>query len=196
MPRVQPLPREDLAQYAPMFTQLEEFFGYLPNDYLTMARRDGLLEAVAALTEVILFAPGKVPMDLRLLIVYGASRAAGCMYCTAHSAALSERHGLPLEKVVSIHEFATHPDFTPKERAALQVAAHAYTVPNSASEEDFEELRKYFDDEAIVEIVSLISMMGFYTRWNDTLATVLERPPSMFSQENISHMGWKLDKHQ
>ncbi|MEM7466766.1 MAG: carboxymuconolactone decarboxylase family protein [Pseudomonadota bacterium] len=193
MPRLEPLPRPELAKYDGMFSQLEEFFGFLPNDYLTMGRKPKILEALAQLTEACLFEPGKTDMVLRLLVTYIASRAAGCMYCTSHCAILAQKHGLPMEKIEAINDYATHPLFTEAERAALKVADGANKIPNAVSDEDFAGLRKYYDDEAIAEIVGVIAMMSFYNKWNDTLATTAETPPREMAESNLS--WWAVGKH-
>ena len=195
MPRIEPLKREDLAQYDDMFQHLEEFFGYLPNDYQTMARKPGLLEVVAQLTETCLFSEHcKLPMDLRMMICYVSSRAAGCQYCTAHSAELTSRFGVSLEKVQNVMDYENQ-DFTDAEKAALRIAHGANQFPNAVTDADFDEARKHFSDEEIVDIVSLISMMSVYNKWNDTMATSLEKPPAAFSQDSLAEGGWKLGKH-
>ena len=84
MPRLETISRPELAEFEPMFQQLEAFFGYLPNDYLTMGHKPAIMKAVANLTAAVVFAPGKTSMPLRLLVPYISSRAANCMYCTAH----------------------------------------------------------------------------------------------------------------
>ena len=196
MPRIEPRPRAELADAEPMFRQLEEFFGFLPNDYLTMGHKPAVMKAVADLTAAVVFAPGKTPMSLRLLVPYIASRAAGCMYCTAHCGALAERHGLSADKVQHIHQYETHPAFSPAERAALRVAEKANRVPNAVTDDDFADLRRHFDDEAIAEIVALIAMMSFYNKWNDTLATTLERPPLEAASRLLGGIGWRAGKHR
>ncbi len=193
MPRLAPKPLADLAEHDPMFRQLEEFFGFLPNDYLTMGHKPAVMKAVVELTGAVLLTEGKTPMTLRLLIMYIASRAAGCMYCTAHCADLSLKYGLPLEKIQNIHEYKAHPSFSEAERAALNVADKANKIPNAVSDEDFEELRKHYEDEAIAEIVSQIAMMSFYNKWNDTVATTLEKPP--FDMASGSLSWWNAGKH-
>ncbi len=59
MPRIQGKSRAKLPEYEEMFQQLEEFFGYLPNDYLTMGHRPGIMKAVSDLTAAVVFAPGE-----------------------------------------------------------------------------------------------------------------------------------------
>jgi len=196
MPHIEPLPREGLEQYNEMFNGLEEFFGFLPNDYLTMARKPGLLEAVAQLTEVCMFSEhSKLPMQTRLLVTYSASRAAGCNYCVAHNAALADKNGLSMDKIHNIHNYESYEGFSDEERVVLRVAYHANSTPNTVADEDFVDLRKYYDDEQIVDIFALVGMMSFYNRWNDSLATSLEKPAANFASDNISESGWELGRH-
>jgi alkylhydroperoxidase family enzyme len=193
MPRLAPKPVADLAEYDAMFSQLEELFGFLPNDITTLGHKPVVMKAVVELTGAILLTPGKIPIPLRLLVMYISSRAAGCMYCTAHCATLGEKHGVPLEKLQNIHDYLTHASFMADERAALTVAYKANKLPNGVADEDFVELRKYFDDEAIAEIVSLMGLMAFFNKWNDTLATTLEKPPLELASRSLS--GWVVGKH-
>jgi alkylhydroperoxidase family enzyme len=193
MPRLAPKPLTDLAEYDEMFQQLEEFFGFLPNDYLTMGHKPAVMKAVVELTGAVLLAEGKTPMPLRLLVMYIASRAANCMYCTAHCAGLALKYGVSMEKIQSIRDYKTHPSFSAAERAALTVADRANKLPNAVTDEDFTELRQYYDDEAIAEIISQIAIMSFYNKWNDTVATTIEKPP--FDMASSSLSGWSAGKH-
>ena len=193
MPRLAPKPIAELAKHDEMFKQLEEIFGFLPNDYLTMGHKPAVMQAVVELTGAVLLTEGKTPMPLRLLVMYVASRAAGCMYCTAHCATLSEKYGVPMQKIQNIHDYKRHPDFSEAERAALTVADKANKLPNAVTDEDFEELRTHFGDEAIAEIVSLIALMSFYNKWNDTMATTLEKPPLDMASRSLS--WWSAGKH-
>jgi alkylhydroperoxidase family enzyme len=158
-----------------------------------MGHKPAMMKAVVDLTAAVVFAPGKTPMTLRQLILYLASREAGCMYCVAHTASLSLQHDVPLEKIQNIRDYKTHPAFSAAERAALTVADKANKIPNAVGDEDFAELRKHFDDEAIAEIVGNIALMSFYNKWNDTLATTLEKPPLDVASRSVP--GWRVSKH-
>jgi uncharacterized peroxidase-related enzyme len=193
MPRLAPKPLTELAEHGEMFNQLEELFGFLPNDIMTLGHKPAVMKAVFDLTAAVLLAQGKTSIPFRLLVMYSSSRAAGCMYCTAHCATLGEKHGLSMDKIQNIREYKTYSSFSEAERAALTVAEKANKLPNAVTDEDFAELRRYFDDEAIAEIVSLIALMSFFNKWNDTLATTLERPPLFMASSSLS--WWSAGKH-
>ena len=85
--------------------------------------------------------------------------------------------------------------FTDAERAALRVAQSAAAAPNAVTDEDFNELKKYFTDRQIVELVGQIVVFGFLNRWNDTIATELEATPIQFANAHLSQSGWIVGKH-
>jgi alkylhydroperoxidase family enzyme len=74
------------------------------------------------------------------------------------------------------------------------VAQLAGAVPNAVSDADFDELHRHFDDDQIVELVGLISIYGFFNRWNDTFATELEAAPAPFAEkllaDGVRPKGW------
>jgi uncharacterized peroxidase-related enzyme len=195
MPRIQPRPRSLFVEHEPMLRGLEEFFGFLPNDYLTMGHKPAVMAAVSELTQAVVFSPGKTTLKLRLLVAYSVSRAAACMYCVAHCGALAIEQGISLDQIQNILSFETHSKFTSEEKAALRVASRAGKTPNEVTDDDFNTLKTYFDEEGCAEIVAVIALMGFYNRWNDTVATTLERPPLDIASQHLSQYGWGLGKH-
>ncbi len=195
MPRVAPLPREDLKDLEPFFELVDGAMGFLPNSLLTMAHNPALVNAFGGLAALIQ-GPGKVPDDLKSLISFVASRSAGCQYCMAHTSHVTVNHrGASQEKFDAVWEYETSPLFSEGERAALRVAQGAGQVPNAVSDQDFKDLKEHFDDEQIVEIVSVIALFGFLNRWNDTMATELETTPMKYATDNIASHGWSAGKH-
>ncbi len=194
MPRIEPLSREELAEFEPFFQVVEQAMGFVPTSMLTMGRNRPLLQAFAGLSGTIL-AGGSLEPSLRALISYVASRAAGCLYCQAHTGHTAHRSGVSEEKLQAAFESETHPLFDEKERAALRVAHHAALVPNAVEDAHFAELKQHFDDAEIVDIVSVISLFGYLNRWNDTMATTLEASPRTFGEQTLAGGGWAAGKH-
>ena len=93
-------------------------------------------------------------------------------------------------------EFETSDLFTEAEKSALRFAQAASAVPNMVTDADFDDLREHFNDEEIVEIVSVISLFGFLNRWNDTMATSLEEEPVEFAERTLADKGWDGSKHR
>src|SRR5918994_3304665 len=193
MARVPPVRREDVPELEDAFRPVEERMGFLPNSLLTMARRPELLRAAASLAQAA--RTGTVSRELKELLAFVASTAAGCRYCQAHTASNATRVGAEAAKIANVWSYETSDLFSDAERAALRLAHHAALVPNLATDEDFEEVRRFFDDGEIVEIVTVIALFGFLNRWNDTVATDLEPRPFAIASEVIADAGWEPGKH-
>lgn len=196
MPRITPLARESLPELEETFKRAERALGFVPNSFFILARAPGTLKAFSMLSREVLGVPGKVPLAHKRLAALMASYTTGCMYCTAHTAeSAAEVDGVPAEKVASIMQYETSPLFTPAERALLRVAQGAATVPNAVTDEDMVELRKFFDEDQCVELVTAICLFGWLNRFNDTMATGLEERPLAFGEKHMKASGWTPGKH-
>jgi uncharacterized peroxidase-related enzyme len=190
MARVRSLSREDMHAHDELFATIEATYGTPPNSFYTLGRVPDLLEAAAQLSLVALRA-GKVGTELKWLVANVASRAAGCSYCSAHTGYhANAAGGAPPEKVEAVWEFETSPLFDDAERAALRLARAAAVVPNEVTTAHFDDLRRHFDDDQIVEIVAPVALFGFFNRWNDTMATDLEAPQAHFAAAHLGPTGW------
>jgi uncharacterized peroxidase-related enzyme len=194
MPRVETVSREQLSEFEDFFQIVEQGMGFLPNSMLTLGRSPDLLRAFAGLSAAVLIG-GTLSQDLKSLVSFVASNAAGCRYCQAHTAHSAERAGVGGDKLDAAFEFETSPLFSDAERAALRVARDAAFVPNATTDEQFASLRKHYNETEIVELVAVISLFGWLNRWNDTMATELESGPLSFASGRLSQHGWQVGKH-
>jgi uncharacterized peroxidase-related enzyme len=193
MPHMQPLAREDLPELEDLFRRYDETLSFVPNSLYTMSRRPEIMRTLSDLITAT-WRTGTVPAGLKPLVGIVASRAAGCRYCQAHEAVDAQMRGVEQEKIAAIWEFETSPLFSEAERAALRFARDAALVPNAVTAGHFEELRRYWDDGEIVEILAVISIFGFLNRWNDSMATELEGIPTGFATETLGS-SWQPGKH-
>ena len=121
--------------------------------------------------------------------------AAGCMYCRAHTATSALRHGVSNDKLAAIHDYPRSPLFTEAERAALDFALAAASVPNAVTDDLFSRVREHWSEGQVVEILGVIGLFGFFNRWNDSLATTLEAEPLENAHRTLSATGWQIGKH-
>ncbi|MEL7148060.1 MAG: carboxymuconolactone decarboxylase family protein [Bacteroidota bacterium] len=136
----------------------------------------------------------EVPAYLKDLIAMVSSNAAGCRYCQAHTAHTAHKNGVEIEKIKQVWEFRTSTLFAENEKAALEFALAAGSVPNQVTPDHHEALKKHFTEPQIVEIMSTIAIFGFLNRWNDSMGTVLEQEPLQFAQQHLS-ASWEAGKH-
>jgi len=191
---VTPKKREDVPELEGVFQLVEGSMGFLPNSMLTMAVKPGLVEAFAGLGANIQL-PSALPDEIKRMVAFMASRAAGCVYCQTHTHHQAANAGIGADKLEAIWSYETSDLFSDAERAALRVAQAAGQVPNAVTADDMAELKRHFTDEQIVDLVAVIAMFGFLNRWNDTFATTLEADPIAHADAHMASHGWDAGKH-
>ena len=195
MPRIEPLPSETVPELQALLEASKNRMGFLPNSQLIMARRPEILRGFVQLAAAINGTSSTVDPQLRNLVSQMASRASGCGYCMAHTAHTAGRVGVSAAKEDALWEYETSPLFSDAERAALLVAQGAAQAPNAVTDADFTELKRYYTDTQIVDIVAVIALFGFLNRFNDTMATELESSPIEAGQRFLAEKGWTVGKH-
>jgi uncharacterized peroxidase-related enzyme len=191
---MRPLRREDHPELEELFRLYDETMSFVPNSLFTMARRPEILRAFSELITQI-WRTGTVQVGLKPLIAIVASTAAGCRYCQAHETVDAKMRGVDEAKIAEIWNFERSPLYSDAERAALRFARDASLIPNDVTPAHFEELRRYWDDGEIVEMLAVIGLFGFLNRWNDSMATDLEDVPNAFAGSTIGPHGWEPGKH-
>ena len=181
--------REDFTDLDELFRGVEAFMGYVPNAHLTMAEKPELLLAFSNLAMTIFQSEG-IDMQTKQLIALASSLSSGCKYCQAHTSHGAERAGMKEEKVADILNYEESEHYSKEERVILDLSFASGKTPNASNKEHFEELKKYFSDGQIIDIVSVISLFGFLNRWNDTFGTRLEDIPRDFVEEKLEPLGW------
>jgi len=137
-----------------------------------------------------------LPGELKQFVFTAASLASGCTHCQSHGSYHLHSLGVPDDKIQALWSYQTSERFTLAERAALDLAFAAGVAPNASGPEHFEELRKHYSDEQIIEIVAVIAIGGFLNRWNDTIATVTDQESVDFARRVLEPAGWRQGKHQ
>ena len=195
-PRLQPLPPEHSPELKEQFEAMRKNLGFIPNSVLIMQRKPKLAKALAQMTAAAWDPEGEVDRGFKRIIAHVASRAAGCQYCMAHTAGGALHFGVEDKKLAAVWEYETSPLYSNAERAVLDFAVAAASVPNAVTDEMFAELRKHWTEGQIVEIVFVIAQFGFLNRWNDTMATPLEDEPIEVGQRYLARGGWVIGKHR
>lgn len=195
MPLVAPLGKGSSAEVDQLATFFNETLGFTPNSVLTMQRRPEIASAFINLNKAVMANRGRVTSEQKRLIGYLASMTAGCRYCEAHTILAAERYGATSERLDAIWDYRTSALFTDAERAALDFAVAASSVPNAVDESIADALRAHWDDGEIVEILGVVALFGFLNRWNDSMGTVLEDGAAEIGERQLGRNGWSRGKH-
>jgi alkylhydroperoxidase family enzyme len=133
---------------------------------------------------------------LKRLIAYISSYTTGCQYWQAHGIRAAERYGAGEEQLKNIWDYKTHPAFSEAERAALDFAVAASSVPNAVDEPIAEALRKHWDEGDIVEIAGVVALFGYLNRWNDSMTTTIEDGAIASGEQHLASHQWTGGKHR
>ena len=197
MALVDPLTEEELE---PELREFVQFFkgplGVIPNSVRTMARRPKVARAFTELNMAVMECHGAVTPEFKRLIGYITSMVSGCRYCQAHTILGSERFGSTEERLNSVFDYRNSEHFSESEKAALDFAFAAAEVPNGVTEAHAENLRKFWSDDDIVEIMGVIALFGYLNRWNDSMGSALEDLPIQAGERYLQDAGWTVGKHR
>jgi alkylhydroperoxidase family enzyme len=194
MAHLDPLPEDETAELEAEFETFEEILGFVPNSLLTMQRKPEIVEGFDYLTQKVMQEADDVDPGFKRLAAHVASHSAGCQYCEAHSLVAADIHGVSQAKLDDLWEYEESDHYTEKERAGLDFALAAGSVPNGVDEDIMEELKAHWTEDEIVELLAAISLYGFLNRWNDSMATDLEDVPREMG-EQFADEGWDGGKH-
>ncbi len=194
-PLVNPIAIEGNEELQKLVELYNETLGFCPNSVLTMQIRPDIANAFVMLNDAVMANHGKVTSALKRLIGYVSSNVAGCRYCQAHTIRAAERYGASREQLENVWTYKTHPAFDDAERAALAFAFASSTIPNKVNDEIADNLRKYWDDGEIVEMLGVIGLFGYLNRWNDSMGTEMEEPAIDSGKEFLAKDGWEVGKH-
>ena len=193
--RLDPLPPEHTPELKEEFDSFFKTLGFVPNSVLTMQRKPKVAKAFVQMQRAIWDPDSKVDRGLKRLVAHAASRVADDPYSMAHTASGALHFGIAAEKLAAVRDYETSTAFTPAERAAIALAVKASSTPNVVTEDTFATLRQYWSEEQIVELLSVIAMAGFLSRWNVTMATPLEPEGKDIGERYLAPLGWSAGSH-
>jgi uncharacterized peroxidase-related enzyme len=195
MALVKPLAADADKEVAQLAEFYNEILGFCPNSILTMQRRPAIAQAFKNLNKAVMDNQAGVTSELKRLVGYVSSHAAGCQYCQAHTIRAAQRSGSSDERLEAIWEFRSSPLYTDAERAALEFAIAASSIPNAVDDEIASNLHKHWDDGEIVEILGVTALFGYLNRWNDSMGTTLEDRAAADGDRYLASQGWSRGKH-
>jgi len=173
----------------------QETLGFTPNSLFTMMHRPRIARAFLEMNKSVMENKGRITSSLKRELAYLSSMTAGCRYCEAHAIRAAERYGSEQDRLNHIWEYKTYSAFTDGERAIFDFAIAASQVPNAVDDTIADNLRQYWDEGEIVEILGVVALFGYLNRWNDSMGTQLEQPAADDGDKLLGKNGWNIGKH-
>ena len=151
--------------------EVQEKAGFVPNVFLTLARRPAEWRAFFAYHDALMLKEasgnpnGSLTKGEREMIVTATSAANHCLYCVvAHGAILRiyEKNPLVADQVAVNHRKA---DIAPRQRAMLDFAMKVCLQSEQVDDADFDTLHAHgFDDEDAWDIAAITAFFGLSNR--------------------------------
>ena len=88
---------------------------------------------------------------------------------------MSSELGVPDEKILALDEYATSPLYDEQERVALEYADRMTITGQDVDDELFSRLRRFFDEDALVELTAAIAWENSSSKFNRALRVPSQR---------------------
>jgi uncharacterized peroxidase-related enzyme len=159
--------------------------GNVPNMFRTMAHRPEIFQTAIAHMEAVLKS-GTLSTALKELVIVRTSQLNCTDYCLASHTAIAKRLGWSEDQIAALHDAKNSTLFTPAEKAAIRLAETMTTDSHRMSDEQFAELRSFYDEGEVVELMTAIGLFNYFNRFNDTLKMEPTQPASQEELKSIS----------
>ncbi len=106
---------------------------------------------------------------LRSLVTVRVSQINWCAFCVDINSALVLKRGGDRAKLAELDRFETSRLFSEREKAALAYAETITCPDRQPAAEHFARLRRYFDDDGIIELTALVAFQNLSSKFNAAL---------------------------
>ncbi|WP_263353439.1 carboxymuconolactone decarboxylase family protein [Acidicapsa acidisoli] len=176
MSRISKVERSEVTpDLAVLFDKIYAQRGNVPNMFRTMAHRPEIFSTMMAHFAAVLNT-GTVSTKLKELIIVRTSQINSTPYCLASHTILARNLGWSDDQLSNLAQWPTREDFTLAEKAALRLAETVTLDANNVSDEQFAELKSYYDDGEIVELLCSIGLFNYFNRFNNALQMEPTKP--------------------
>jgi AhpD family alkylhydroperoxidase len=109
----------------------------------------------------------KAGLDKQLLelVKLRASQINGCAFCVQHHVLLSERLGVPVDKLHLVAVWREAPIFSPRERAALAWTEALTLLPDGFGDEVYAQAQGEFSETELTYLTSAIASINVWNRF-------------------------------
>jgi uncharacterized peroxidase-related enzyme len=169
MSRISRLDRNEVApDLAALFDRVFAQRGNVPNMFRVMAHRPEIFATMQAHFGAIL-STGTVSTKLKELIIVRTSQVNDTPYCLASHTILARGLGWSDDQLAHLDQWPRRDDFSPAEKAALRLAETVTRDAHSVTDEQFAELRGFYSEGEIVELLCAIGLFNYFNRFNNAL---------------------------
>src|SRR5580658_5765769 len=169
MSRISRLDRSQVnPEIAALYDKAFTHRGNVPNMFRVMAHRPEIFSTMQAHFSAVLNT-GTVSTKLKELIIIRTSQINVTPYCLASHTILARNLGWTDDQLAHLQNWPQRDDFTAAEKAALRLAVTVTRDAHAVSDEQFAELRSFYSEGEIVELLCAIGLFNYFNRFNNAL---------------------------
>jgi uncharacterized peroxidase-related enzyme len=169
MSRISRLNRDEVSpEIAAGFDKVFSQRGNVPNMFRVMAHRPEIFSTMQAHFAAVLNT-GTASTKLKELIIVRTSQLNDTPYCLASHTVLARNLGWSDDQLAHLADWPHRADFTPAEKAALRLAETVTRDARAVSDAEFAELRSFYSEGEIVELLCAIGLFNYFNRFNNAL---------------------------
>jgi uncharacterized peroxidase-related enzyme len=176
MSRISRLDRSEVApDLAALYDKAFAQRGNVPNMFRVMAHRPEIFATMQAHFGAVLNT-GTVSTRLKELIIVRTSQVNETPYCLASHTILAKSLGWSDDQLSHLADWCRRDDFAPAEKAALRLAETVTRDAHAVTDEQFAELRSFYSEGEIVELLCAIGLFNYFNRFNNALKMEPTKP--------------------
>ena len=176
MSRISRLDRSEVTpDIAVLYDKAFALRGNVPNMFRVMAHRPEIFSTMMAHFGAVL-STGTVSTKLKELIIVRTSQVNATPYCLASHTILARSLGWTDDQLSHLADWQTREDFSLAEKAALRLAETVTLDAHAVSDEQFAELRAFYSEGEIVELLCAIGLFNYFNRFNNALQMQPTKP--------------------
>ena len=169
MAAVNPVPRDSAdASVHPIYDSMTKRLGFMPQFYGLMAHRPNVLAKFIDLYKAIM-SEGTVEPRYKELAYLKTAQINGCEYCFKAHAGSGKKAGITPEHIQALLFYQRSDQFDEKEKATILLAERLTRGSAAMRDGSIEDLKKFYTEDQIVELVLVCAIANFTNRVNDGL---------------------------
>lgn len=185
-PRISRLSRSEVQpELVPLYDQFLRDRGNVPYFFRTFAHRPEIMQTMFAHMRAVL-STGTLSTRLKELVVVRTSQLNCTAYCLASHTAISLRLGWTEEHLEALKQWQGSPLFSDAEKAALHLAEVMTLRSHEYSDADMAELRRFYAEGEVVELLAAIGLFNYFNRVNNLLQM---EPTQPATEDELAEAG-------
>ncbi|ODN41687.1 alkylhydroperoxidase [Piscirickettsia litoralis] len=143
-------------------------FGFVLNPNWLWGRRPKMMYAMALFYNSV-EKNSSVPPVIRSLVTVYTSQINSCSFCIDMNSALLMERLEQSEKLDQLHQWQGSKLFTDQEKAALNYTEAMTYTDKEVSEQIYNQLKQYFNEDQILDLTALIAFQNLSSKFNNAL---------------------------